>query len=317
MTDPLPQARMLKNRLLKNQRRLGHAARRIGVTCFRLYDGDIPEIPLYVDRYEEKIHVSLLRRRWIEEEEEEIWQNAMVDTIAETLQVPPDDLYIKTRQRQRGISQYEKFGQKGRDFVVHEGGLKFLVNLSDYLDTGLFLDHRITRDRVRQEAAGKHVLNLFAYIGSFSVYAADGKARTTTTVDMSNTYLDWARENFKINHLLSSDHIFEREDILQWLKFESPRRQNRYDLVVFDPPTFSRSKKMNQDLDIQRDHSWLLALILKMTAPGGVIYFSNNFRGFRLQADQLGLSSIEEITDQTVPPDFQYSRPHRCWRLIK
>ena len=317
MTDPLPQAGMLKNRLLKNQRRLGHAARRMGVTCFRLYDGDIPEIPLYVDWYEGKIHVSLLRRRWVEEEEEELWQDAMVHTIAETLKLSPDDLYIKTRQRQKGISQYEKFGQKGRDFIVHEGGLKFLVNLSDYLDTGLFLDHRITRERVRQEAAGKHVLNLFAYTGSFSVYAADGKARTTTTVDMSNTYLDWARQNFKINDLLSPAHIFEREDILQWLKFESARRQHRYDLVVFDPPTFSRSKKMNQDLDIQRDHPWMLELILKMTAPGGVIYFSNNFRGFRLQADRLGLSSMEEITDQTVPPDFQYSRPHRCWRLVK
>lgn len=311
------EAKMLANRLRKNRRRFEEMARRNALSSYRIYDGDIPEVPLYIDRYGEKIHLSFLHRRSRDDDEEEAFQDGMVAAVQRALKVKDEELYIKTRRRQRGGGQYEKFGTKGRDFQVQEGGLKFLVNLSEYLDTGLFLDHRITRERVRAEAKGAHVLNLFAYTGSFSVYAADGGARSTTTVDMSNTYLDWAKKNFELNGLEGKKHLFEREDILQWLPAEAPRRAHRYDLVIFDPPTFSRSKKMRQDFDIQRDHPWMLEKILEMTAPGGVIYFSNNFRGFQLRTEKRGVREIEEITAMTVPPDFQYSRPHRCWRIVK
>jgi 23S rRNA (cytosine1962-C5)-methyltransferase len=306
---------MLESRLKKNDKRVASAARRMGVTTYRLYDADIPEIPLYVDWYEGKVVVSVMARRRNDERDEAAWGEAMVETVRETLGVDARDVFVKTRERQKGSRQYEKFGREKAEFVVHEGGLEFIVNLSDYLDTGLFLDHRITREMVRKEARGKHVLNLFAYTGSFSVFAADGQAASTTTVDMSNTYLNWARRNMAQNRFTNHhQHRFVRADILAWLD-EADKRTAKYDLVIVDPPTYSKSKRMDRDFDIQRDHVWVLQQVKTMVRKGGVIYFSNNLRTFRLDEDALEFRRIEEITDRTIPQDFRHSAPHRCWRI--
>lgn len=315
--DPLIEenSRMLMSRLKKNLRRVGNAAKRLNVSCYRIYDADIPEIPLYVDWYEGKVHVSVMARRRHDDRDEEAWVEAMLGVVVETLGVDESDVYVKTRERQKGKRQYEKFGKEKEEFIVHEGGLEFIVNLSDYLDTGLFLDHRVTREMVRAEAKGKHVLNLFAYTGAFSVYAADGRAASTTTVDMSNTYLNWARRNMAQNGYTNAhQHRFVRTDILAWLD-EAEKRRDRYDLVVLDPPTYSKSKRMERDFDIQRDHVWVLEQVKTMVREGGEIFFSTNFRTFRFDEDALAFRRIQEITERTIPQDFRHSSPHRCWRI--
>ncbi len=306
------QAEMLRHRLTKNVRRLRKWAAREGVGCYRVYDRDIPEVPLAIDWYEGRLHVSEFARRGVDEADD-AWIEAMVSASAAQLGVSPDDAFVKTRQRQKGLSQYERVGDEGERFVVSEGGHRFLVNLTDYLDTGLFLDHRVTRGLVEREAAGKRMLNLFAYTGAFSVYAAAGGARSTTTVDMSNTYLAWARDNLALNGFQGRDHRLERADVLAWLD-DPARRREQYDLVVVDPPTFSNSKKMADVFDIQRDHRPMLERILRLVAPGGVVWFSTNFRRFVPDLDGLGANATE-MTHKTVPPDFR-GPIHRSWRLV-
>ena len=198
--------------------------------------------------------------------------------------------------------------------TVHEAGLNFKVNLSDYLDTGLFLDHRITRGFVREEAKDKQVLNLFCYTGSFSVYAAAGGARSVTSVDLSKTYLAWAEDNMRLNNFDLSQHHFVHADVLQYLDTLSP---DTFDLVVVDPPTFSNSKRMKDFLDIQRDHVSMLNKVLNATKPGGIIYFSNNYRRFVLEEDQIKASSIKDITAQTLPFDFQQKMIRKCYKIVK
>ena len=291
---------MLANRLKKRQRHLQRWARRAGVSCYRLYDRDIPEVPLIVDWYEGRLHVS---ERAHPEEADHV--GTWVDAAAAALGVPAERVFVKRRERQRGTQQYVRVAQAGAVFEVGEGGLRFRVNLSDYVDTGLFLDHRITRALVRDESRGRRVLNLYAYTGAFSVYAAAGGARSVTSVDLSNTYLDWARENMALNGLSGT---YERADVLAYL--EAPGE--RFDLIVLDPPTFSNSKRTEGVLDIQRDHPALLRAAIARLRPGGVLYFSCNRKRFSLELDAPGLV---EITDRTVPEDFARSRPHRCWRL--
>jgi 23S rRNA G2069 N7-methylase RlmK/C1962 C5-methylase RlmI len=211
-----------------------------------------------------------------------------------------------------GPSQYERVADENRTLVVHEGGLKFEVNLSDYVDTGLFLDHRITRSMVRDAADGRRFLNLFAYTGSFSVYAAAGGAVSTRTVDLSNTYLDWARRNMTINGFDGPEHDFVRSDILEFLD----RDRDTYDLAVVDPPTYSRSKRTEQDWDVQRDHVELLHRLFARMNPGGIVYFSTNFRRFKFDESQFSGLMIREISKQTIPPEYRNQRIHRCWRLV-
>ena len=199
-------------------------------------------------------------------------------------------------------------------FVVHEGGSRFWVNLSDYLDTGLFLDHRVMRGLVRAEASGKDVLNLFAYTGAFTVHAAAGGACGTVTVDMSRTYLDWARDNLALNGLGGPHHHLVQADALRWLD-EAPA--SRWDLVVCDPPTFSNSKRMEASFDVQRDHVRLLRAVLRVTRPGGVVYFSTNFRRFKPEPEAFEGTRVLEISDRTVPEDFRDKRIHRAWRIEK
>ncbi|HEX5443051.1 MAG TPA: bifunctional 23S rRNA (guanine(2069)-N(7))-methyltransferase RlmK/23S rRNA (guanine(2445)-N(2))-methyltransferase RlmL [Pirellulales bacterium] len=310
------QAALFGRRLAARSRHLRRWPTKRGITCYRLYDRDVPEIPLVVDRYEECLHLAEYDRPHDRGPAEHAdWLDLMAKTAGDVLDVPRGNVFMKRRQRQPGPAQYERFAEQGRMFVVHEGGLKFRVNLSDYLDTGLFLDHRQTRAMVREAAAGKRFLNLFGYTGSFTVYAAAGGATATTTVDLSNTYLQWAEDNLRLNELADGAHRFLRDDALSFLKFH--RAGTAYDLAVVDPPTFSNSKKTELVWDVQRDYLELLARLVELMSPGGVIYFSTNFRRFKLDEAALPQLTIREISRQTVPEDFRNRRVHRCWRMVR
>jgi 23S rRNA (guanine2445-N2)-methyltransferase / 23S rRNA (guanine2069-N7)-methyltransferase len=309
------QAEEFANRLKKLARHLRRWPAR-GITCYRLYERDIPEIPLVVDRYENALHIAEFERPHDRTAAEHAdWLDLMVRTAADALEVPRYAVFLKHRERQHGDSQYERFSDEHAVRTVEEGGLKFVVNLSDYLDTGLFLDHRITRGMVRDAATGKRFLNLFAYTGSFTVYAAAGGAAETTTVDLSANYLEWAEENLRINGLAGPQHRYVREDSMEFV--HKLNHKDVFDLAVVDPPTFSNSKRLDYDWDVQRDHAVLLNKLIEHLAPKGVIYFSNNSRRFKLDEDSLMGVSIREISKQTVPEDFRNKRIHRCWRLIK
>lgn len=315
MSDRTPeQAEMFRNRLRKRARQLRKWARREGVTCYRLYDRDIPELPFAVDWYDGRLHVAEYSRPHDRDPEaHEAWLDAMMAAAAATFDLPPEAVHQKRRARQRGSDQYDRQAETGRRHIVEEGGHKLLVNLDDYLDTGLFLDHRPARAMVGEAAGGKAVLNLFGYTGAFTVYAAAAGARRTVTVDLSNTYLDWAADNLALNGLTASRHALVRDDALPWMH-HAIQRGERYDVIVLDPPTFSNSKKMSDVLDLRRDHPRLLADALALLADDGWLLFSTNARKFRLERRGLPPCRIEDITDRTVPPDFQ-KRPHRAWRL--
>ncbi|MHB1033713.1 MAG: bifunctional 23S rRNA (guanine(2069)-N(7))-methyltransferase RlmK/23S rRNA (guanine(2445)-N(2))-methyltransferase RlmL [Pirellulales bacterium] len=311
------QAEIFRSRLTKLARHLRKWPTKQGITCYRLYDRDVPEIPLVVDRYEDCLHMAEYDRPHEHTPAEHgDWLELMIRTAGEVLEAAPAKIFMKRRQRQTGLAQYERYASEESTFVVSEGGLHFEVNLSDYLDTGLFLDHRITRSMVRDLAAGKRFLNLFAYTGAFTVYAAAGGAKSTTTLDLSNTYLDWARRNMTLNGLTGPQHRFVRDDALGFLRHHPS--QVTYDLAVVDPPTFSNSKKTDEFFDIQRDHVEMLNLLLDLMAPDGVVFFSTNFRRFKFAESEIPRArSIREISRQTVPPDFRNRRIHRCWRIVR
>ncbi len=298
---------MLGNRLRKNVRKLKKWVKREGVTCYRLYDRDIPEVPLCIDWYDGRLHIAEYKRRASPDGADHApWLATLVDGAAAALEVAPERVFVKRRERQRGLSQYEKVAYGHQSFVVVEGGCRFRVNLSDYLDTGLFLDHRTTRALVAERAAGRRFLNLFAYTGSFSVYAAAAGAETTS-VDLSNTYTAWARDNLKLNGLGDDKHRVVRADVMEWLD-EQPAQA--WDVVMVDPPTFSNSKRMDAAFDIQRDHTTLISACRRVVAPDGIIYFSSNYRKLRLEIDR-----AQELTPRTIPPDFRDRRIHRCWEV--
>ncbi|WP_440133994.1 class I SAM-dependent methyltransferase [Chitinophaga sancti] len=314
MFDP-SKLQMLENRLVKVYRHISKIARRQQITCFRVYDDDINEFPFSVDRYDDHVYVSeYTRPHGMDEENHELWLDSSLEVIAKVLEVPLGNIWVK--QRQRKVSrqeQYEKVSFESHEVVVHEAGLKFKVNLSDYLDTGLFLDHRITRGLVREASKDMKVLNLFCYTGSFSVYAAAGGASEVVSVDLSKTYLAWAEENMQLNDL-KGNFQFVHADVLQYL---DTLPADYFDLVVLDPPTFSNSKRMKEFLDIQRDHVSILNKVLHATKPGGVVYFSNNYRKFQLETEQIQASAIKDITGQTMPFDFQQKLIRKCFKITK
>ncbi len=310
MTDPRTAA--LCARVQKNLRRLARMLDQEGVSCFRVYDRDMPEVPLVIDLYQSAgshhLHVSVFEpRHGIAEAVVQEWTEAS----ALALGVEADHLHIK--RRAQGL-EHAKVAEHGERIEVSEGGLRFLVNLSDYVDTGLFLDHRRTRVRVRSEAVGRRFLNLFAYTGAFTVYAAAGGATSSLSLDLSSTYCRWARDNLQLNGLLSAAHAVEQSDVLAWL--EQPAPVPAFDLAVLDPPTVSTSKRALRGLDVQADHPWLIARTLDRLVPGGVLYFSTNLQRFSLGT--VAAASVVEITDQTLAPDFSRRPPiHRCWRVVK
>ena len=308
-----------RRRLAKRFKHLAKWARRQGIEAFRIYDRDIPEIPLAIDWYAGWLHASEYDRPHERTEiEHDVWLDRMIEAAADELGVPPNQTFLKARRRQRGGGQYQKLDARRTLLTVKEGGLEFEVNLSDYLDTGLFLDHRQTRALVRDEAAGKRFLNLFCYTGSFSVYAAAGGAVETTSVDLSNTYLDWTRTNLSRNAFKDAGrHRTVRDEARGFLEHRGRRGEPPFDLVVVDPPTFSRSARSETPWDVERDHAELLELVARNLVPGGVVYFSTNFRRFHLDVERLAaLYEIREITNRTIPEDFRNARIHRGWRLV-
>lgn len=295
-----------------------------GITCYRVYERDVPDVPLIIDRYEDRYHVAEYEREHSRSAAQQAdWFDLMRQTIADVCEVPLANIYMKEKHRQAGLSQHEKLGAQKHTFTVTEGGwgghspLKFEVNLSDYIDTGLFLDHRLTRQMVREQSAGKRILNLFCYTGSFTVYAASGGAKSTTSVDLSNTYLDWARRNLGHNNLYAPQHAFICSDVMEFLR--RARKEETYDLAVVDPPTFSNSKSLQEDWEVGESYIELLSLLQPLMSMDGVVYFSTNFRRFKMDEQRVmdfGYQ-IREISTKTVPPEYRNKRIHRCWRLIR
>jgi 23S rRNA (cytosine1962-C5)-methyltransferase len=307
---------MFRNRLMKVSRHVTRLARRQGITCYRIYDHDLPEFPFCIERYEDKLYLAeYLRRHGMTDEEHAAWLESCIPTISEVLETPDDLIYYRERRRKAGRQgQYERIASEQDFFVVKEAGLSFKVNLTDYLDTGLFLDHRITRGMVRAEARGRRVLNLFCYTGSFSVYAAAGGAVAIDSVDLSKTYLNWAEDNMQLNGLAETGNRYIHADVKQWLD-ETPA--DHYDLVVMDPPTFSNSKRMKDFLDIQRDHPELINKTLRAMRPGGLMYFSTNLRSFRLETEKIMAASVKDITSATTPFDFQGKLFRWCYKITR
>ncbi|PKH24254.1 bifunctional 23S rRNA (guanine(2069)-N(7))-methyltransferase RlmK/23S rRNA (guanine(2445)-N(2))-methyltransferase RlmL [Enterobacterales bacterium CwR94] len=303
------------NRLRKNLKKLDKWAKQEGIESYRVYDADLPEYNVAVDRYADWVviqeyappkTVDPLKAR-----------QRLFDVISATLSVlaiPANRLVLKTRERQKGKSQYQKLSEKGDFFLVREYDAELWVNLTDYLDTGLFLDHRIARRTLGQMSKGKDFLNLFAYTGSASVHAGLGGARSTTTVDMSRTYLEWAERNLRQNGLTGRPHRLIQADCLNWLA----ESDEQFDLIFIDPPTFSNSKRMEASFDVQRDHLQLMRDLKRLLRKGGTIMFSNNKRGFKMDDDGLAALGLQkqEITAKTLSPDFSRNRQiHNCWLI--
>ena len=308
------QAEMFANRVAKTHRHLKKWARAAGIDCYRLYDRDIPELPLALDLYAGRAHLQEYSRPLMDGRSQARWLAAMQEAAAVTLGLQPGDVVVKQRHGQRPDEQYRKLDKSEQDFVVQEGGHRFIVNLHDHLDTGLFLDHRDTRALVGGLARGRRVLNLFCYTASFSVYAARGGAATTTSVDLSNTYLDWARRNFELNGLVEGANRLVHADAVRFIT-ESRKAGERYGLIVLDPPSFSNSKRMDGVLDVQRDHVSLIQGCVSLLQAGGEMLFSTNLRSFRLDVEGLSDLAMEDISARTVPQDFRNRKIHRCWRI--
>lgn len=307
---------MFRNRLEKVYRHLSRQAKKQDIGCYRIYDHDLPEFPFSIEIYEKRGYVSEYKRRHpLSEDEHQIWLKESIRIIAEITGIPTEDIFLKTRQRKESREgQYKKLADEKTEFIVEENGLKFIVNLSDYLDTGLFLDHRITRQMVKNEVQDKTVLNLFCYTGSFSVYAAAGGAKRIDSVDLSKTYLSWAERNMSLNFPAYSAHNVVHADVLQYLK---ELKEESFDLIVMDPPTFSNSKRMDDVLDIQRDHVALINDCTKALTEGGILYFSTNFTKFKLDEGSLHASWIKNITKATTPFDFSSKLKRQCFKIRK
>jgi 23S rRNA (guanine2445-N2)-methyltransferase / 23S rRNA (guanine2069-N7)-methyltransferase len=327
--DSVEPAQDFANRLKKNLRTLGKWAKREGIDCFRLYDADLPEYAFAVDLYRGedgklRVHVQeYAPPRTVDPARAETRRRSALAALPEALDVPADVVFFKERRRQRGEEQYERQGELGEFFVVREGAAKLWVNLADYLDTGLFLDHRPARAWLAERAPGNRVLNLFAYTGSASVLAAVGGAVSTTTVDMSATYLDWARRNFELNGLSAGPdaerHRCVQADCLRWLadaaRAPQPHRP-QFDLIFLDPPTFSNSKRMDDSWDVQRDHAALIGQTMALLARGGTLLFSCNLRRFRLDPSLSDRFAVEDVSATSIPRDFaRNQRIHQCFHV--
>ncbi|HUX20166.1 MAG TPA: bifunctional 23S rRNA (guanine(2069)-N(7))-methyltransferase RlmK/23S rRNA (guanine(2445)-N(2))-methyltransferase RlmL [Spirochaetia bacterium] len=302
------------NRIRKNRKILEKWARQEGITCYRLYDADLPEYAVAVDYFEGRwLHVQeYVAPSEIDEDKTARRLEDIITVLPEALGVAPENVFLKRRKRRKRTEQYTRIGASGEFCEVHEGGCSFLVNFNDYLDTGLFLDHRLTRELVRTEAKGARFLNLFAYTSTASVYAAKGGARSTTSIDSSNTYLQWARENFTLNGIAGQQHRLLRADCWEWLHVD----KEQYDLIFMDPPTFSNAKGKRATLDVQRDHPKLIRLGVERLARGGVLLFSTNFRRFSMDESALPDLKIENITQATIPRDYSRNRRiHSCYRI--
>jgi 23S rRNA (guanine2445-N2)-methyltransferase / 23S rRNA (guanine2069-N7)-methyltransferase len=317
-----PGSKMFGNRIAKNLKQLKRWADRESVSCFRLYDADMPEYSFAIDSYgaangsDVWLYVQeYAAPKTIEPEAVQRRRSEALAALPGATGVPVERIHLRQRRRTARGEQYEKLGESADFKLVAEGGLRFWVNFSDYLDTGLFLDHRLTRQRLRADASGRRFLNLFAYTGSATVYAAAGRARASTTIDMSATYLDWAQRNLAVNGLAGREHEFIQDDCISWLRMAVAERR-AYDLIFLDPPTFSNSKRMDDILDVQRDHGELIDRCMALLAPGGKLLFSTNAQKFKLDVATTAGYKVTDISRATLPEDFKRNpRIHQCFEL--
>lgn len=305
-------AQMLANRLKKNATHLQKWAKRNQISCYRVYDADLPEYAYAIDIYNDfAVLQEYAPPADIPSHKSEKRSLEVIQVVPLALGIAPDKLVVKQRKQQKGSNQYQKINQTKHAMIVTEGEAKLKVNLYDYLDTGLFLDHRPMRLRFAKLAPGTRFLNCFCYTASASVHAALAGA-FTTNVDMSKTYLGWAEENFRLNHINLSKHQFVQSDCLEWLK----KTRDRFDVIFLDPPSFSNSKRMTQTLDIQRDHETLINAAMRLLSPDGILYFSTNFKSFKLSAQISELYQVQNISAETIDLDFKRStRIHHCFIL--
>ena len=308
------------NRLKKNVKKLSKWAKQNQITCYRVYDADLPDYSAAVDIYQgEETWVNVQEYeppKTIDQHKADQRLAGLLAEIPNELGVNREQVFLKIRRKQRSTDQYEKHDNQGRFHVIEEGGCKLMVNFEDYLDTGLFLDHRPIRLQLQKEAKDKRFLNLFAYTGSATVHAAVGGAKSTTTVDMSNTYLQWAKNNLALNPN-AGEHEFVQADCLEWLANQASQPDSQhYDLIFLDPPTFSNSKRMDDVFDIQIDHVQLIKNAVSLLTPEGVLYFSTNFRRFKIDNEALSEYDVHDITAKTIPEDFSRNpKIHYCWKI--
>ncbi len=300
---------MIKNRLEKNYRKLKSWSERNQIQAFRIYDRDIPEFPFIVDVYGEIYVVYDRSDKWIDKDKNHL--PLVLEALKKLFKVEADQVVIKKRERQEGVNQYEKIAETKRRFHVKEGHCSFWVNPYDYLDTGLFLDHRPLRYKVSKIAQGKSFLNLFCYTGAFSVVAAKAGAETTS-IDMSKTYLDWTMDNFSLNELPMAPHRFLQSDVMEYLFLPVT---DRFDLIYLDPPTFSNSKRMDGTFEVERDQLTLIRQTMLRLQPDGLLYFSTNKRNFKLSPEILSEYKVEDITALTIPNDFHDQKIHQVYTL--
>lgn len=304
----------LKNRIRKNYNHIKKWAKRTLTNCFRIYDHEVPGYPLAIDYYNGRFLIHYFSKDKDSPELPEDLHKEIENTLISLFHADKKSFYYRTRIKRDKLEQYEKLSNKEDFFIVKEYGHPFLVNLTDYLDTGLFLDHKETRHLVASYAKGKSLLNLFAYTGSFTVYAAKAGASFTKTVDLSNTYTAWAERNFLLNNMSPSSHLVVREDCMKFLEQEI-KTKNRYDLIVIDPPTVSRSKKMMDFFDVQRDYIYLIEKALHLLSPSGTIFFSTNLRSFSFDIAIFPQCRIEDISKRTLPIDFHNQKIHKCFKI--
>lgn len=306
-------ARDLVNRIRKNVKQLDKWVQKEDVYAYRVYDADIPEYNLAVDWYNGQLHVQeYAPPKTVDADKAAKRLDDALDALKALFELPPSRIHVKSRQRQKGNQQYQKLNDQKRIYIIEEAGALLVTNFDDYLDTGLFLDHRPTRIRLQQLAKGKRFLNLFCYTGAATVHAAVGGAKKTVSVDMSATYLQWARSNLYLNGFAEASHQLIRSDCMTWLR----NTNDQFDLIFVDPPTFSNSKRMQGHFDVQVAHEELLDLVMKRLEPGGLVIFSNNFRGFKLSPALAEKYGVKDITQASLPPDFARGKPiHQCWEL--
>ncbi|MBN1586090.1 MAG: class I SAM-dependent methyltransferase [Candidatus Omnitrophica bacterium] len=307
-------AQILSNRIRNRYRHLSRRFRKQGIECFRLYDWDIPEVRAVVDWYAGHVVIAEYERLqtgpW--------WLPRMALAVAETLKLSMDQVYVKRRRTGPGKEdrpRYSRLDSRGERFPATERDLKFWINLNDFLDTGLYSDHRNTRVLIREIAQGKDFLNLFAYTGAFTCAAAAGGAKTTVTVDRSETYLQWAQDNLKLNELWGTDHELIQSDVPRFLS-QAQKEGRRFDLAFVDPPSFYKEQSRDLCFDINEDHPGLLKSVLRLMKPGSTVFFSTNHQRFEPRFEGLPVQELKELTPRTIPEDYRNRKIHRCWRMI-
>jgi 23S rRNA (cytosine1962-C5)-methyltransferase/23S rRNA (guanine2445-N2)-methyltransferase / 23S rRNA (guanine2069-N7)-methyltransferase len=300
----------IQNRIEKNYKHRAKWARKEALEAFRIYEKDIPEFPFIVDVYKDYAVIYEKRDDEIDAEKFDHF-NFIISAVKNVLNIPEEKVIIKSRTKQKGTTQYERLEERNEVMAVKEYQAEFLVNLHDYLDTGLFLDHRPMRQVLFKEARGKKFLNLFSYTGAVSVMAALGGASHVTSVDLSSTYQDWARKNFEHNKISLKEHNFIIQNALEYLE----KAVNKFDLIFLDPPTFSNSKKMEDDFEVEKDQIVLIKNCLRLLNPNGILYFSNNKRKFKLDPLIQEIATVIDITDKTIPLDFRDRKIHHCFQI--